>query len=77
MSVLGFIFIIKVMNNTEAFEKLNQKINSLIQKYSDQKGIIDLYIKKEREWKSKKADNLRRIKDLENSLKKLKQDSHE
>jgi len=77
LSVLGFIFIIKVMNNTEAFEKLNQKINSLIQKYSDQKGIIDLYIKKEREWKSKKADNLRRIKDLENSLKKLKQDSHE
>ncbi|MDA9739037.1 MAG: hypothetical protein VX139_04650 [Pseudomonadota bacterium] len=65
------------MNNTEAFEKLNQKINSLIQKYSDQKGIIDLYIKKEREWKSNKADNLRRIKDLENSLKKLKQDSHE
>ena len=77
MSVLGFIFIIKVMNNTEAFEKLNQKINSLIQKYADQKGIIDLYIKKEREWKSNKADNLRRIKDLENSLKKLKQDSHE
>lgn len=65
------------MNDTEAFEKLNQKINSLIQKYSDQKGIIDLYIKKEREWKSNKADNLRRIKDLENSLKKLKQDSHE
>lgn len=65
------------MNNTKAFEKLNQKINSLIQKYSDQKGIIDLYIKKEREWKSNKADNLRRIKDLENSLKKLKQDSHE
>ena len=65
------------MNNTEAFEKLNQKINSLIQKYSDQKGIVDLYIKKEREWKSNKADNLRRIKDLENSLKKLKQDSHE
>ena len=65
------------MNNTEAFEKLNQKINSLIQKYLDQKGIIDLYIKKEREWKSNKADNLRRIKDLENSLKKLKQDSHE
>ena len=65
------------MNNTEAFEKHNQKINSLIQKYSDQKGIIDLYIKKEREWKSNKADNLRRIKDLENSLKKLKQDSHE
>ena len=65
------------MNNTEAFEKLNQKINSLIQKYSDQKGIIDLYIKKEREWKSNKADNLRRIKDLENRLKKLKQDSHE
>ena len=65
------------MNNTEAFEKLNQKINSLIQKYSDQKGIIDLYIKKEREWKSNKADNLRRIKDLENSHKKLKQDSHE
>ena len=65
------------MNNTEAFEKLNQKINSLIQKYSDQKGIIDLYIKKEREWKSNKADNLRRIKDLDNSLKKLKQDSHE
>ena len=65
------------MNDTEAFEKLNQKINSLIQKYSDQKGIIDLYIKKEREWKSNKADNLRRIKDLENNLKKLKQDSHE
>ena len=65
------------MNNTEAFEKLNQKINSIIQKYEDQKGIIDLYIKKEREWKSNKADNLRRIKDLENSLKKLKQDSHE
>ena len=64
------------MNNTEAFEKLNQKINSLIQKYSDQKGIIDLYIKKEREWKSNKADNLRRIKDLENSLKKLKQERY-
>ena len=57
------------MNNTEAFEKLNQKINSLIQKYSDQKGIIDLYIKKEREWKSNKADNLRRIKDLEKVIK--------
>ena len=65
------------MNDTEAFEKLNQKIDSLIQKYSDQKGIIDLYVKKEREWKSNKADHLKKIKDLENSLKKLKQDSHE
>ena len=62
MSVLGFIFIIEVMNNTELFEKLNQKINSLIKKYSDQKGIIDLYIKKEREWKSIKQITFEELK---------------
>ena len=33
---------------------LNIKVNKLINRFEEQKGIIDSYIKKERDWKSLK-----------------------
>ena len=52
-------------------EELNKKVDVLLKKFSEQKGIIDAYIKKEREWKKHKLDQANIIKKLEKSNVKL------
>ena len=46
-------------------EELNKKVDVLLKKFSEQKGIIDGYVKRERDWKKNKTLNLKKIKDLE------------
>ena len=53
-------------------EELNKKLMFFL-KISEQKGIIDGYVKRERDWKKNKTLNLKKIKDLEFDLKKLLQ----
>ena len=52
-------------------EELNKKVDVLLKKFIEQKGIIDGYIKRERDWKKNKTLNIKKIKDLEFELKKI------
>ena len=57
--------------NKNVLEELNKKVDVLLKKFIEQKGIIDGYIKRERDWKKNKALNIKKIKDLEFELKKI------
>ena len=57
--------------NKNVLEELNKKVDVLLKKFSEQKGIIDGYVKRERDWKKNKTLNLKKIKDLEFELKKI------
>ena len=57
--------------NKNVLEELNKKIDVLLKKFDEQKGIIDGYIKRERDWKKNKTLSLKKIKDLEFELKKI------
>ena len=57
--------------NKNVLEELNKKIDVLLKKFDEQKGIIDGYIKRERNWKKNKTLSLKKIKDLEFELKKI------
>ena len=52
-------------------EELNKKVDVLLKRFIEQKGIIDGYIKRERDWKKNKTLNIKKIKDLEFELKKI------
>ena len=56
--------------NKNVFEELNKKVDVLVKKFNEQKGIINGYVKRERDWKKNKTLNLKKIKDLEFELKK-------
>jgi len=56
--------------NKNVLEELNKKVDVLLKKFNEQKGIIDGYVKRERDWKKNKTLNLKKIKDLEFELKK-------
>ena len=56
--------------------ELNKKVDVLLKKFSEQKGIIDGYVKRERDWKKNKTLNLKKIKDLEFDLKKIASESN-
>ena len=47
-------------------EELNKKVDVLLKKFSEQKGIIDGYVKRERDWKKNKTLNLKKIKNYNN-----------
>ena len=49
---------------------LEEKINLLIKRFEEQKGIIDSYVKRERNWKKDKVLHRKEITRLENDLKK-------
>ena len=49
---------------------LEEKINLLIKRFEEQKGIIDSYVKRERDWKKDKVLHRKEITRLENDLKK-------
>ena len=50
------------------FEK---KLDLLIKRFEEQKGIIDSYIKREREWKKDKVLHKKEVTRLEKKLKKV------
>tara|TARA_B100001057_G_scaffold391463_1_gene399660 strand:- start:41 stop:247 length:207 start_codon:yes stop_codon:yes gene_type:complete len=57
--------------NKNVLEELNKKVDVLLKKFDEQKGIINGYIERERDWKKNKILNLKKIKDLEFELKKI------
>lgn len=62
--------------NKNVLEELNKKVDVLLKKFNEQKGIIDGYVKRERDWKKNKTLNLKKIKDLEFDLKKIASESN-
>ena len=57
--------------NSQNFEK---KLDLLIKRYEEQKGIISSYIKREREWKKDKVVHRKEVKQLKKILKKYRND---
>ena len=53
-------------------EDLEKKINLLIKRFEEQKGIINAYIKREREWKKDKVLHRKIVAKLEKDLRKIK-----
>jgi len=62
--------------NKNVLEELNKKIDVLLKKFDEQKGIIDGYIKRERDWKKNKTLSLKKIRDLEFELKKISSENN-
>ena len=58
--------------NYSSFESLEQRIDLLVKRFEEQKGIIDSYIKREREWKKNKILLSREVSSLEKKLSKEK-----
>ena len=57
-------------NNDLSSKDLEKKIDLLIKRFEEQKGIIDSYVKRERNWKKDKVLHRKEITRLENDLKK-------
>ena len=62
--------------NRNVLEELNKKIDVLLKEFDEQKGIIDGYIKRERDWKKNKTLSLKKIKDLEFELEKISSENN-
>ena len=57
--------------NTNLTSKdLEKKIDLLVKRFKEQKGIIDSYIKRERDWKKDKVLHKKELCRLEKDLKK-------
>ena len=54
------------------YKNLEKKLDLLIKRFDEQKGIIDSYIKRERDWKKDKVLHQREVKKLEKTLKKYR-----
>ena len=61
--------------NNFSIEDLEKKIDLLIKRFDEQKGIIDSYVHRERDWKKNKILLSKEIVALEKKLNK--KDSHE
>ena len=55
-----------------SFKNLEKKLDLLIKRFDEQKGIIDSYVKRERDWKKDKVLHQREVKKLEKTLKKYR-----
>lgn len=53
-------------------KNLEKKLDLLIKRFNEQKGIIDSYVKRERDWKKDKVLHQREVKKLEKTLKKYR-----
>tara|TARA_B100000579_G_C22295465_1_gene604678 strand:+ start:118 stop:312 length:195 start_codon:yes stop_codon:yes gene_type:complete len=53
-------------------KNLEKKLDLLIKRFYEQKGIIDSYVKRERDWKKDKVLHQREVKNLEKTLKKYR-----
>ena len=66
-------------DSKSSVNNLIKSTEKLLKRFDEQKGIIDAYIKKEREWKKNKLAQANEIKKLEKVNSKLKKviKSHE
>ena len=55
-------------SSSKIFEK---KLDLLIKRFEEQKGIMDSYVKREREWKKDKLLHKKEVNRLEKILKKV------
>ena len=53
-------------------KNLEKKLDLLIKRFDEQKGIIDSYVKRERDWKKNKVLHQREVRKLEKTLKKYR-----
>ena len=58
--------------NYSSLESLEQRIDLLVKRFEEQRGIIDSYIKREREWKKNKVLLSKEVSSLEKKLSKEK-----
>ena len=58
--------------NDFSSDSLEHKVDLLIKRFEEQKGIIDSYIERERDWKKSKVLHNKEIKDLKKTIKKLR-----
>ena len=58
--------------NYSSLESLEQRIDLLVKRFEEQKGIIDSYIKREREWKKNKILLSKEVSSLKKKLSKEK-----
>ena len=61
--------------NYSSLESLEQRIDLLVKRFEEQRGIIDSYIKREREWKKNKILLNKEVSSLEKKLSK--ENNHE
>ena len=62
------------MNESEektVLTSLKLKLNKLIDRFDEQKGIIDSYVKRERDWKSSKLEYTKKIDSLNDQIAEL------
>jgi len=59
-------------NANSTSNDLEARIDLLIKRFKEQKGIIDAYIKREREWKKDKVLHRKIVAKLEKDLRKIK-----
>jgi hypothetical protein len=66
-------------DQNSTIEHLLHKVKQLLNRFDEQKGIVQAYVQKEREWKKHKLLQMNQIVELEKKLKKLTkaQGSHE
>jgi hypothetical protein len=57
-------------NNQLSPKDLEKKLDLLIKRFEEQKGIIDSYVKRERDWKRDKVLHKKEVSQLEKILKK-------
>ena len=57
-------------NNQLNPKDLEKKLDLLIKRFEEQKGIIDFYVKRERDWKRDKVLHKKEVSQLEKILKK-------
>tara|TARA_B100000614_G_scaffold46979_1_gene40042 strand:+ start:689 stop:883 length:195 start_codon:yes stop_codon:yes gene_type:complete len=59
-------------NANSTSNDLEARIDLLIKRFEEQKGIIDAYVKREREWKKDKVLHRKIVAKLEKDLRKVK-----
>ena len=62
------------MNESEektVLTSLKLKLDKLIDRFDEQKGIIDSYVKRERDWKSSKLEYTKKIDSLNDQITEL------
>tara|TARA_B110000014_G_C19581261_1_gene309077 strand:+ start:276 stop:470 length:195 start_codon:yes stop_codon:yes gene_type:complete len=57
--------------NETSHKDFEKKLDLLIKRFEEQKGIIDSYIKRERDWKKDKVLHKKEVTRLEKKLKKV------
>ena len=58
--------------NKQTSKDFEKKLDLLIKRFEEQKGIIDSYVKRERDWKKDKVLHKKEVARLEKNLEKAK-----